>query len=866
MNAASSGTAHPEAGLRQGAMLRAVLEGLVLALVALSPWAFGAVHPLALLVLYAGLAGCLVLWAALLLRSSRRRWRLCPVALCLAGMVLLGVGQSAPLPRWLLEQVGPANFALRAELLPDDPEAVPAWTVSFSPHATRGQVVQLAAVLALFLLVRYELASVAALRRLAVVAVVNGALLSLFALAQFFSSPGHQVYWHFESQGTVFGPFICRNHFPFYVNVCLGLGAGLLLAAGLQRSCPQAWSRGRAERDGWLAGLVRLGRDPVTPWLAAALGLMLAANLYSQSRGGVLALGGAAVVCLLFWLCLAGGHRRAPRLSGGTALAVAVAVGLGLVGWFGSSRLERRLATVWSGDALEEGRGPLWARTFSLAARFPVWGTGFGTFEQVEPMTRTPADRTLYSFDHAHNEYLETLIEGGAVHLLLCAGAIGGVFWAAGRAYGRGGGGAAALILGGLFGFTTVALHSLADFGLHVPSIVLLTTVLAGHLVGLCDGQAKDAPAGPAGGRWLGVPAAGACLLLAVALPVEGWKVERADRLRLSARRADSRLAPGQRDVVIRYLAGAVPFQPNDPLLRLRLAEARHGEYHTRVEQRRACLLAGGVAGLSAPLAGGPAGTALRWGGFDRFALAGEEEADLARRYLRPALRDYQSARAGNPLLVEPHVRLAANRGSLAQSERPSCHLRRACRLAPSEANLWYLLGVYELREGQADQAWRCWRLSLERADTYLAPIVTAGLARLGAAGLADRVLPARAELLIAAASLPGAAEAPATRQMLLRRALRLVGERPEQANDRYRRAWLLREFGEREKAIQAYQAALERAPGRGEWRYELAELFHAAGRPDEARRELRRLLAEQPGHTRAQALFQTVVREQVER
>ena len=32
------------------------------------------------------------------------------------------------------------------------------------------------------------------------------------------------------TQGQVFGPFICRNHFPFFVNICFALGVGLFLS------------------------------------------------------------------------------------------------------------------------------------------------------------------------------------------------------------------------------------------------------------------------------------------------------------------------------------------------------------------------------------------------------------------------------------------------------------------------------------------------------------------------------------------------------------------------------------------------------------------------------------------------------------
>src|SRR5262249_25080868 len=158
------------------------------------------------------------------------------------------------------------------------------------------------------------------------------------------------------------GPFVCRNHFPFYTNVCLGLAVGLLLGAiGFGRS------------TSWQDTLAGLGRHPAALWLGLALALMVAANLYSLSRGGVVALVGGALVWGLAAL--------ARRPAGLAVVAAAAVIGLGLVGWLGGDEVGRRLATLWGNDLLAEGRGTVWARTLPLVGRFPVWGAGYGTFE-----------------------------------------------------------------------------------------------------------------------------------------------------------------------------------------------------------------------------------------------------------------------------------------------------------------------------------------------------------------------------------------------------------------------------------------------------------------------------------------------------
>src|SRR5207248_1938624 len=46
------------------------------------------------------------------------------------------------------------------------------------------------------------------------------------------------------------------------------------------------------------------------------------------------------------------------------------------------------------------------------------------------------------------------------------------------------------LALGGLIGLSTLLIHSFVDFGIHIPAIALLATVLSAHLCALADPEA----------------------------------------------------------------------------------------------------------------------------------------------------------------------------------------------------------------------------------------------------------------------------------------------------------------------------------------------------------------------------------------
>ena len=215
---------------------------------------------------------------------------------------------------------------------------------------------------------------------------------------------------------------------------------------------------------------------------------MIGSVTLSMSRGGFLALlSGAGMLVLV---------RRARFAWAGTAL-LTLAAAVALVSWMGGQRVESRLATIWRGEAMQQSRLPLWTDSWPLVVEFPLLGTGYGTFSYVEPLHRAHT-ASIFVHEHAHNEYLEALVEGGVVRLAISLLVIGLVFRFGYRAVRRfDGAPTGGLALGALFGFTTLVIHSIGDFGLHLPAIALLATVLTAQLVGLGQDEVKvDFPDG----------------------------------------------------------------------------------------------------------------------------------------------------------------------------------------------------------------------------------------------------------------------------------------------------------------------------------------------------------------------------------
>jgi O-antigen ligase/tetratricopeptide (TPR) repeat protein len=796
------------------------MEALVLALVCLAPWAFGAAEPGGEFGLYSGVAALLVLWAARLLLEGRLTWHRSPVALCLAGLVLLGAMQLVPWPAQALARVSPPTAQLYAELLPAEREIVDGGeapgtagrTVSLDAGATRLDVVRLLAMFLLFVTVRNNCASPAALRRLALALLVNGALLSLLAFAQLGSARG-LIYWTFPSLNRPFGPFVCRNHYPYYVSMCFGLGAGLLAsrwaggAAGSRdRHRPQPGDLGRGLSEWWANPLVLLN-EPGALWAGLALALTLASVALCLSRGGLFSFLAALAVCLglRFVRYRRVGRPQVALLVGAAALAVAA--------WFGLGPLKARLAEL-AGDDPSEGRLGLWRDTLPLVRDFPLWGTGYGTFAVIEPAYRTRPDAPALIYDHVHNEYLEALATGGPLCLLLGLAALAFVYRSGWRALRRfGGQPAGELVLGALFGVTAVAAHSLVDFGLHLPAVAALLAVLCAHVCALGEPD-EEATTFRLGGI---APLAGAVLAVGLGgvLFVEGWRLARVESLQNLAYRLDGRPGAEDQQRWLALLEAAAALAPERAEVQMVAAQA-----HLYLSEQ-------GTAGA----------------------------------HHTAALRYYLRARDLCPLLAKVQMRLAAEAERLERADSPEAYRQRAKRLRPRDQELWYVAGLQELAGGRTDEAWASWRRSLELSRQFLPEVLARARRHLDTPQLIERVLPNNPDLLVRAAGLlyPGDQ---GRQRPLLEKALSLLDAAAPTAEDLFLRCQLRADLGDGRAALADCQAAVARQPRNADWRYALALLLRRQGDLRESRRELLLVLGQQPGHTQARRLLDKVTQE----
>ncbi len=299
------------------------------------------------------------------------------------------------------------------------------------------------------------------LRRLGVTAVILGTAVAIFGIARHVGSHEWFAYWTDAMQrGAGFGPFVNRNHFPFFMNMAVGLTIGLLL---------ERFDRSRRE---WFRVLLS---DHYASWLVVALMFMVASLILCVSRGGVL-FGLIAIITVLLLRWNVSGVTAPLRIGVGILCASVL-----LLTWLGFDIFESRLNQLAESDRYSsDGRWHLWKAALMSFSEFPWFGSGGETYRYWETiyMTGDPAwqSETLRS-TRTDNEFLDILNEYGIVGLgglLLIA--IPMCYRSLLSAKGS------CLSAGAAIGILAVLLHSMGDFGLRIPSNGLFAAYLAGLL------------------------------------------------------------------------------------------------------------------------------------------------------------------------------------------------------------------------------------------------------------------------------------------------------------------------------------------------------------------------------------------------
>lgn len=133
-----------------------------------------------------------------------------------------------------------------------------------------------------------------------------------------------------------------------------------------------------------------------------------------------------------------------------------------------------------------------WQDSWRAIARFWPIGSGYGTFPSVYQTVESLEHLGRNYVNHAHNEVLEIMLEGGLPAVLLLGAAI--VWWfARGIVVLKSTGPRRTLGIAAWTGLLVLLLHSLVDYPIRILSIELVAAMLAGFLT--APAPSRDAAA-----------------------------------------------------------------------------------------------------------------------------------------------------------------------------------------------------------------------------------------------------------------------------------------------------------------------------------------------------------------------------------
>jgi len=421
-----------EARRRHTLASRLIFVTLCVAVV-MTTLAYGTVHYWALAVFSLSAAGIICLWAidGLVLRSIQISVN--PLQWPLVGIIVLAVIQLLPLQS--------------------------AAGLSLDPFSTRLFIVKVASLLIYFAAVLVFVDTPRRLRTLVTTITIFGFLLAMFGMTQSFTSDPGRVYWFRQlAQSTAFGPFINRHHFAGYMELTIALPLSLVFS-----------------------GAIESYKRPLYAFAAAMMGIAL---IMTNSRGGMISL----VAEILFLLLVASPRAsrskkksrteraRAALLRAGLAFGLLVALIFGALTFGGQDIFTRLLGTTVAADPTT-GRSHFWSVTLDVIKAYPVMGSGLGSFSLI--YTRYDSRNGMYRLEQAHNDYLQTLADGGIIAGLLGLSFLVILFrqgFARRETHDKFRRGVATGALAGCF---AVLVHSFFDFTLHTTANSLLFLILA---------------------------------------------------------------------------------------------------------------------------------------------------------------------------------------------------------------------------------------------------------------------------------------------------------------------------------------------------------------------------------------------------
>ncbi len=809
-----------------------MIERLLTALLVFMPLAFGAVEAWSeeIVIALAGAVSVCFLLKAIVARRGNIIWTWAYVPVAVFALVI--VVQLIPMPPAGVRLFSPNTATRKLELLGDlanADEILSTMTITFYRHATRHDLRLVLAIAAVFAVVLNVYRRPEQITRLLMTIAVIGAGVALLSLAQ--NAFGNdKIYWfvaspHGEAHS---GPFVNHSHYAQFMNLSVGAALALICVR-----VHESFS-GRAVTPETVAAYLSYPETKVVWALLAMIVIGVGTVFLALSRGGVISTLIAGVLAMLVLSC------RRPLKGVGWIMAVLALGAFICVLYIGFDAVYDRLSTLGDVSQAEGGRWQILADIAVAWMKFPLLGTGLGTHEVVYPEFDRSMSPALAS--HAENEYAQAVEETGAIGFaaLVVFAVLIGVYYVrtvrndhlpiCTAAYGLG------------FGLVAVLVHSLSDFGQHLPANAVLTAIFCALLIrlsriGMAGGLECD-DAAPVSARAL----KGWVFALTAVCAVWAWGLIDANSARCAASHWRE-VRAAERDLMERKWQGT-----DAEYVYLLDHAKRAADYQPgRIEYQHWL-------------------NVYRWHTIGRTVDPNTREIVLTPESVEFATRiveELSAARALCPTFGATWCVLGQlERAILGQDEEGIRHIKEGVKLAPCDATSRFVAGMLAVEQGEIDSALEHMLVAVHLDDRSFEDVVLQLISQFDLPDLALKIAGddmQRLNTIVDILETTGASTASVDKvRSELLEILEHKCQDPTAAP-----AWVLaslasmyRQAGEDEKAIKYYKRALDKDYGQVGWRYRLARLLAATGATEEALRHAEIIRQSRPKHGGARRLI----------
>ena len=447
-----------------------IVEGSLFFLIIFGPLAFGSVQVWSQTVVELVAFFIFVAWFLKLVIQGKiiiRKSLNIPI-LMFVGLILF---QMFPLPKLILKFLSNSSHFYNGtqSYNPTLSSVVFDWNwrcLSVYWYATRGELLKTIIYASVFLIIVNNIKTREQVERILWVIVIGGFLICIFAIIQKFTWNG-KIYWCKKIiHGAPFGPYVNRDHFAGYINLVIPLSFGLMLSR------------------------IDISKRIFVGFITT---VMISTLVLSLSRGGVLSFLGSMIFLSIMFFFFKESEKKRLLYILGILLTVFL-----FVFWLDWAPVIKRLSTIADSESgILSSRLLVWQASLGIVRKFPLFGTGLGTYFCTFPGYR-PYEINSF-FRHAHNDYLQLITETGVVGFVIVLSffvlffrqAIKSLFSAKQEIKNDLIYSVVGLIIAGLTSIITMLLHSFIDFNLHITANALLFIIILG-LVSAMSNLGKD--------------------------------------------------------------------------------------------------------------------------------------------------------------------------------------------------------------------------------------------------------------------------------------------------------------------------------------------------------------------------------------